>query len=115
MLCLAQYSRRVIPLSAKPATMFRISCLLRIPPFSAPSLAQSRWVPQTLTLQPVFRRGFAHAKFDLGCVVVFKPSALHAEAEKRAIAIKLFFFRAISERLINRRCSFLIMRGARMA
>jgi len=40
MLCLAQYSRRVIPLSAKPVTMFRISCLLRIPPFSAASLSQ---------------------------------------------------------------------------
>src|SRR3984885_7371595 len=55
MLCLAQYSRRVIPLLAKPSTMLRISCLLRIPPFSTASLAQSRWVPQTLTLQ---RLGF---------------------------------------------------------
>src|SRR5580692_11334267 len=50
MLCLAQYSRRVIPLLAKPSTMPRISCLLRIPPFSTASLAQSRWVPQTLTI-----------------------------------------------------------------
>src|SRR5580658_3958178 len=50
MLCLAQYSPRVIPLSAKPAMIFGISCLLRIPPFSAASLSQSRWVPQTLTV-----------------------------------------------------------------
>src|ERR1700677_4021975 len=51
MLCLAQYSRRVIPLWAKPLIILRISCLLRILPFSAASIAQSRWVPQTLTLQ----------------------------------------------------------------
>src|ERR1700684_1525054 len=49
MLCLAQYSRRVIPLWAKPLIILRISCLLRILPFSAASIAQSRWVPQTLT------------------------------------------------------------------
>jgi hypothetical protein len=31
--------------------MFRISCLLRIPPFSAASLSPSRWVPLTLTVE----------------------------------------------------------------
>ena len=52
MLCLSQYARRVIPLLAKPPTIPRISSLLRILPLSAASLAQSRWVPQTLTLLP---------------------------------------------------------------
>src|ERR1700684_80492 len=54
MLCLAQYSCRAIPLCAKPLIILRISCLLRILPFSAASIAQSRWVPQTLTVYLAF-------------------------------------------------------------
>src|SRR5260370_19267906 len=49
MLCFSQYSRRVIPLFAKPSTRPRISCLLRILPFSAGSTIQSISIPQTFT------------------------------------------------------------------
>src|ERR1700683_3211290 len=49
MLCFPQYSRRVMPLLAKPSTRPRISCLLRILPFSAAAAIQSIWFPRTLT------------------------------------------------------------------
>src|SRR5260370_42350608 len=50
MLCLALYSRLVIPLAAYPSTIRRFSSLLAMPPLCGPSPRSSRWVPQTLTM-----------------------------------------------------------------
>src|SRR5258708_3101626 len=60
MLCLAQYSRLVIPLAAYPSTIRRFSSLLPITPLCGPSPHSSRWVPQTLT---VYRQGIERYTF----------------------------------------------------